>query len=148
MNQGHDCGCDHWSWACLTYEMMTRKLPHHRRGMDQLELFRAIANNIYAFPTDGSIAGNAKHLIKKVLVVKPKKRLGSLAGGVDDIYAHPWFADVDFGALRRKEVKAPWLPEIKDPLDASKFQSWDLEDVTKRSFPEISPKKHKIFNDF
>ena len=148
MNKGHDYACDHWSWAVLTYEMMARKVPHHRRGMDQLELFRAIANNIYAFPTDGSIGGNVKRLIKKVLVVNPKKRLGSLAGGVDDIYAHPWFEDVDFAALRRKEIEAPWLPQITDPLDTSKFQTWDLEDVTKRKYPEISPRKHKIFNDF
>jgi serine/threonine protein kinase len=148
-NQGHDYSCDHWSWAVLTYEMMTGSTPFHRRGMDQIGLFRAIASCDYKFPKDGNMSSNAKDLIKRVLLLNQRKRLGSLAGGVDDIFAHKWFKDTDFGALRRKEVEAPWLPNIKDPLDSSKFQQWDhLEEITKRQYPKLASKAHKLFEDF
>jgi len=33
----------------------------------------------------------------------PKQRLGSV-GDIEEIQAHPWFDDFDWGALLRKEV--------------------------------------------
>jgi serine/threonine protein kinase len=117
--------------------------------MDQISLFRSIANCEYKFPTDGKMSWTSKDLIKRVLLLNPGKRLGSLAGGVDDVFAHKWFKEIDFAALRRREVEAPWLPEIKDPLDSSKFQRWDhLEDMTKRQYPTLSSKAQKFFEDF
>jgi len=38
------------------------------------------------------------------LLKDPKQRLGSV-GDIEEIQAHPWFDDFDWGALLRKEVK-------------------------------------------
>jgi serine/threonine protein kinase len=140
---------DHWSWGILIYEMLIGYTPFYAEGIDQITLFRYVVSGAFRFPDGGMISEQAEDLIKRILVGDPNKRLGSLAGGLKDIYAHSWFNDMDFAALRRKEVQAPWSPEIKDPLDTSSFEKWDhLEDKTFAKYPMISPSDNKIFESF
>ena len=37
-------------------------------------------------------------------------RLGS-KGDVNDVISHPWFADIDFDALFRREIVPPYKPD-------------------------------------
>ena len=79
----------------------------------------------------------------------PTRRLGSLAGGAFDIYNHPWFRSIDFSLLRRMELKPPFVPKIRNPLDASNFDDWShLDDKFVMSFNEITPKQGRIFENF
>ena len=39
----------------------------------------------------------------------------------------PWLKDVDWSAYQKKTVKAPWLPDCKDPLDTSNFAPYEHE---------------------
>ena len=79
----------------------------------------------------------------------PRKRLGSLAGGEDDIPAHPFFADMDFAKIRHKDYPAPMVPDIKDPLDSSKFENWDhLKDKLTTKYPKLEGKDAHIFDNF
>ena len=54
--------------------------------------------------------------------------------GIHDIaYTHDdtcarRFSDVDFDKLISKQITAPWVPEIQDPLDASNFDEYDEDD--------------------
>jgi serine/threonine protein kinase len=149
LNQGHDKGADHWSWGILIFEMIAGYIPFYADGIDQITLFRFIVKGSFLFPGEGIMSKEVKDLIKRILVTDPRKRLGSLAGGLDDIYTHSWFTGVDFAALRRKEVEAPWKPEIKDPLDKSKFENWShLKEKCKEDYPDITPKAQKIFESF
>jgi serine/threonine protein kinase len=140
---------DHWSWGVLIYEMIAGYTPFYAEGIDQITLFRFIVKGTFRFPHKGTMSVQVEDLIKRLLVADPRKRLGSLAGGLQEIYAHSWYTGMDFAALRRKEVEAPWTPEIKDPLDTSKFENWEhLEVKTADDFPRISPKNQKIFERF
>lgn len=48
-------------------------------------------------------------------------RLGSGPEGAKAIRSHAWFAGCDWDAFCRKEVRAPFVPVIKDDLDVSNF---------------------------
>lgn len=55
---------------------------------------------------------------------------GNKSGGADDVMNHAWFKNslFDWDALLNKELKAPYAPSCKDPLDASNFDVYEEED--------------------
>lgn len=40
-------------------------------------------------------------------------RLGT-KGGVDEIINHPWFYGLDWEAIKKKEIKAPYVPALEN----------------------------------
>jgi serum/glucocorticoid-regulated kinase 2 len=52
-----------------------------------------------------------KDIISKLLEKDPTKRLGS--NGYKEIMNHKWFKDIDFDALMKKEIDAPFIPNLK-----------------------------------
>lgn len=148
LNQGHNMAADHWALATLTYEMIAGYTPFYVKGMDQITLYRFVVKGEFNFPPR-LFSAQAKTFIRKVLVGDPRKRLGSLAGGLGDLFNDPWFKSIDFSALRRRELEAPWVPTIKDPLDPSKFDSWDhIKVKTKEDYPRLPAKAQALFKDF
>lgn len=61
----------------------------------------------------------AKELLKNLLVGDLSKRYGNLRAGSSDIFAHGWFAEVDWDKLYRREIPAPYVPKIAGEGDAS-----------------------------
>ena len=58
--------------------------------------------------------------------------------------------EVNFGKLIKKQIQAPWTPEVNDPLDTSNFESMDEEedeDFLAGKKP-LSAKEQIIFRDF
>ena len=41
---------------------------------------------------------------------------------------HRFFRSLDFDALARRELAAPWKPTLKNPLDTSNFDEYDEDD--------------------
>jgi len=62
-----------------------------------------------------------KDLVKKLLVRVPNRRLGCMQGGVAELKQHPWFAGFDWEALAQRKMKAPHVPKVSSPDDASNF---------------------------
>ena len=148
LNRGHDKGADHWSLAVLIYEMISGQTPFYKSGMDQISLFRAIVKGEYTFPRQG-MSAEVQDLLIRMLVTSPSQRLGSLARGSKDLYRHLWFSEVNFDRLKAKEIRAPWIPRIKDSLDCTNFESWShLQDKMTIQDPPISPQDQKIFEAF
>jgi hypothetical protein len=48
-------------------------------------------------------------------------------GDEDEIGPSDWGSAIDWVVLRTKATPAPWVPSIKDPLDASNFADRDEE---------------------
>mmetsp|Transcript_45798 Transcript_45798/g.85081 ORF Transcript_45798/g.85081 Transcript_45798/m.85081 type:complete len:168 (+) Transcript_45798:778-1281(+) len=148
LSRGHDKGADYWSWGVLIYEMIVGVTPFYDHGIEQIELFKKIVQGKYIFPRK-LMTTPVRDLVKKVLVVRPSNRLGSLAGGDKDIRRQEWFDDFDFDGLMRKEIKAPWVPKLKDPLDVSNFDNWDhLDTPPDKKQKPLSEKEQKMFKDF
>ena len=147
-NRGHDWGADHWSVGCMIFEMMSGRTPFYEDNMDQLTLFRGIVSGKFKFPRHG-MSKHAKEIVQDFLKVDPSYRLGSLAGGLRDIYLHSWFGDIDFRQLRKQAITPPWQPNIKDPLDSTNFSDWShLEDKDKFKGKPLTSKQQEIFKSF
>jgi protein kinase A len=115
--------------------------------MDQMELFKANVRGRFTLPR--GISAEGASIIEGLIKKDPSQRLGSLKGGEDDILNHPWFASIDVEKLRNKEIKAPFVPAIKDPLDASNFDDWShLEDKMKKKYPKLTAKQEQVFATF
>ncbi len=68
-----------------------------------------------------------RDLIKRLLVHNPNQRLGALKAGAADVKAHPWFANFDWAAFSKRQMKAPYIPQV----DSFKYRFhnhiWRLE---------------------
>lgn len=53
----------------------------------------------------------------------PTKRLGTLAGGVQELMDHPWFSSIDWKKLENREIKSPYKPVIDDERDVKYFNT-------------------------
>lgn len=149
LNRGNDKGADHWSYAVMLYEMIAGYTPFYTEGMDQMALFRKICSGDFSFPPSGVMSMEVEDLLQRFFVVEPTRRLGSLARGINEIYAHLWFSQIDFAELRHKTIEAPWVPDIKDPLDKSNFENWDhLDDRTLKTYPGLLPFEDEVFRTF
>jgi serine/threonine protein kinase len=147
LNRGHNWSADHWSLGVLIFELISGDTPFYEQGMDQMDLFRAIVKGEYFLPRNFS--EKVGNIVDGFLTKNPAQRLGSLANREDDIYSHPWFANVNWDRFRQKLVKAPNVPKIKNPLDASNFDDWShLEDKTKMDFPALKPAQEQLFDAF
>lgn len=105
---------DWWSYGVLVYEMMCTRTPFfHQKG--RKAIFQGIIKADPQFPMHFS--AESQDLILKLLQKDAPARLGMGETGARAIMDHPWFADIDFAALERKETSPPWVPDVKGVMD-------------------------------
>jgi serine/threonine protein kinase len=71
---------------------------------------------------------DAQDLLERLITADLTKRLGNLYGGSQDVKTHPWFAEVTWDRLSRKDIDAPYTPPVKAGAgDASQFDRYPEE---------------------
>ena len=71
---------------------------------------------------------DAVDLLSQLITPDLTKRLGNLHGGPDDVKNHPWFAEVTWDRLLRKDIDAPYVPPVRAGQgDASQFDKYPEE---------------------
>jgi len=115
--KGHNRAVDYWSIGILIFEMLHGMPPFY--DDNPMITYTKIFNGKIEWPA--IINNTAKDLISRLLQDQPTKRLGCLAGGVDDIKQHAWMHGFDYEAKLRYEMKAPWVPKLKGNQDLSFF---------------------------
>jgi protein kinase A len=156
LSKGHDKSADIWSFGVMIYEMLFGTNPffdYDDPTINQTVLFKRIVKADFQRPRKqlsldayDTTSAAAKDLIRSLLVVKPNQRLGCMGKGDISIRNHPWFSDIDFGKLYRKEIEAPWVPEISDPFDGKNFNT--VIPKTKSGLRELSKEEQKQFEEF
>ncbi|KAJ0407956.1 hypothetical protein ATCC90586_001984 [Pythium insidiosum] len=133
LNKGHGKAVDHWALGCLIYELIAGRTPFQHN--DQNKIFEKILQGRQFVKFHPRFDADAKDLVMKLLEPNPALRIGSLAGGMQDVVNHPFFANAkfDWSALVKKTTKAPYVPQIKDPFDAGNFDAYP-EDANIRPF--------------
>jgi len=149
LSKGHDKGVDYWAYGVLIYEMLVGRSPFYSYGTDQVSLFKRIVQVKYTFPHGGGIHELAQDLIQRLIVRRQANRLGCLSRGDMDVRDHMWFNIIYVDKLLRKQIPPPWVPRIKDPLDATHFDSYrHLENEVPSNKPQLSPAQQALFKDF
>lgn len=149
LSKGHDKGADYWAFGVLIYEMLVGYSPFYSHDMDQVGLFKRIVGAKYAFPQGGIVQDVAKHLIHRLLQRRQADRLGCLSRGDQDIRDHKWFHIINTQKLLNRQIPPPWIPRLKDPLDATHFDSYaHLENEPPPNYPPPTRDQQILFKDF
>ena len=127
----YDRAVDWWGVGCVTYEMITGRLPFESRDPDQL--FTQILTEEVRIPP--FMSADAKDLIVHLLEKNPNFRLGGGSDtGAKDVLDHPFFAPIDLVKLENKEIAPPFVPTIKSETDASNFDPTFTNEVNPKHF--------------
>lgn len=109
---GHSFAVDWWTFGVLIYEMVTGRPPfmnknHHKLGILIRQgnvIFPELRHNI-------PMSDELKDVISRLLDKNQSTRLGS-NGDADEIVNHPWFYGFDWEKLMKRELEAPYKPDI------------------------------------
>ncbi|QDS75681.1 hypothetical protein FKW77_007627 [Venturia effusa] len=108
---------DFWSLGVLVFEMCCGWSPFYAE--DTQQMYKNIAFGKVRFPRD-ALSTEGRNFVKGLLNRNPRHRLGC-AGDAKELKSHPFFADVDWEQLTKKNVVPPFKPKLKGELDVSNF---------------------------
>ena len=127
LGKGYDRMCDFWSFGIIMFEMICGYKPFDIN--EKKKVIIDYNNLTISFIDD--IKDSSKDLIKKLLVVNPKERIGF--NSIDDIKNHDFFKNVDFNKVLSKEEIPPFIPQIDNDLDLKYFDT-KFTDMELQSF--------------
>jgi len=114
-----------WSLGILIYEMLCGYTPFWDSG-SPLKIYENILRGRVKYPA--YIHQDAQNLLERLITADLSKRLGNLYGGSKDVKSHPWFAEVTWDRLARKDIDAPYTPPVRAGAgDASQFDKYPEE---------------------
>jgi len=115
--QGHGTAVDWWSLGTLMYEMLIGLPPFYSQNINIM--YQQILNATLTFPSDVEISPEAKSLLGGLLTRDPTKRLGTEDKNASDLKRHPFFKDIDWDTLYKKEIEAPFRPKVNSIMDVT-----------------------------
>ncbi|CAH2328716.1 kinase C eta type [Pelobates cultripes] len=140
---------DWWAMGVLLFEMLSGHAPFEAENED--DLFEAILNDEVNYPA--WLSQDAVGILQAFMKKKPNKRLGSLAlGGEKAILWHPFFKDINWDKLNKKEIEPPFRPRIKSREDVSNFdpefvkEDAVLTPIDERLLPMINQDEFRHFS--
>lgn len=114
-----------WSLGILIFEMLAGFTPFWDSG-SPLKIYENILKGRVKYPP--YIHPDAQDLLGKLITADLTKRLGNLHGGSRDVMTHPWFAEVTWERLAKKDIDAPYVPPVRGGAgDASLFDKYPEE---------------------
>uniref|UniRef100_A0AAG5CT25 non-specific serine/threonine protein kinase n=1 Tax=Anopheles atroparvus TaxID=41427 RepID=A0AAG5CT25_ANOAO len=142
--KGHTFAADWWSFGVLMFEMLTGNLPFH--GSNRNDTMNQILKTKLGMPEN--LSPEAQSLLRALFKRNPLNRLGAGPNGIDDIKRHEFFANVDWDAFERKEVRPPFIPAVSRD-DAFYFDS-EYTNKSPKDSPggPVSASAHEIFRGF
>ncbi|KAF2164720.1 hypothetical protein M409DRAFT_25113 [Zasmidium cellare ATCC 36951] len=124
-SKGYNKSVDWWSLGILIFEMLAGFTPFWDAG-SPLKIYENILKGRVKYPP--YIHPDAQDLLSKLITADLTKRLGNLHGGSKDVMTHPWFAEVTWERLAKKDIDAPYVPPVRGGAgDASLFDKYPEE---------------------
>lgn len=107
---------DFWALGIAMFEMAAGYLPYVSNSQDTL--FAKIVYEPIKYPKN--MYPPLRSLLVSLLQKDPELRLGHGPEDAAEIKAHPFFSDIDFDKLRRKEIPPPFIPTPDTPEETTK----------------------------
>ena len=110
MQQGHSYPADFFALGVIGYEFMIGNRPYYGKNRKQIKKF--IISYQAKIKFNNSKKGwsqNSKDFINRLLQRRPIKRLGY--SGIKELKNHLWLKDIDWDALKKKKIIAPYKPK-------------------------------------
>ncbi|KAF2736202.1 Pkinase-domain-containing protein [Polyplosphaeria fusca] len=124
-SKGYNKSVDWWSLGILIFEMLCGFTPFWDGG-SPMKIYENILKGRVKYPP--YIHHDAQDLLQKLITSDLTKRLGNLHGGSKDVMNHPWFAEVTWERLQKKDIDAPYVPPVRAGVgDASQFDKYPEE---------------------
>ncbi|KAF1821915.1 Pkinase-domain-containing protein [Dissoconium aciculare CBS 342.82] len=124
-SKGYNKSVDWWSLGILIFEMLAGFTPFWDAG-SPLKIYENILKGRVKYPP--YIHPDAQDLLSKLITADLTHRLGNLVGGSRDVMQHPWFAEVTWERLLKKDIDAPYVPPVRGGVgDASLFDKYPEE---------------------
>lgn len=95
---------DYWSYGCLIYEMLCGKPPFYAAAPGLI--YQRVLTEDLQFPP--GIPPVARDLLRRLLAKEQSQRLGFR--GIEEIFQHPFFADIDWARVENEETLPPIVP--------------------------------------
>ncbi|CAG7557699.1 unnamed protein product [Fusarium equiseti] len=144
-NKGYNKSVDWWSLGILIYEMLCGYTPFWDSG-SPMKIYENILKGKVKYPA--YVNADAQNLLERLITADLTKRLGNLYGGPADVKNHPWFAEVTWDRLARKDIDAPYTPPVKAGAgDASQFDRYP-EDPEKYGMVGGTDEYGHMFTEF
>jgi len=106
---GYSLAIDWWSLGIVAYEMLTGWPPFFDRNFNVM--CEKILRKPVKLPSKYKISQDCSDFICKGLLQRdPLLRLGNTADGFLGIERHPYFQEMNWTALRSREVTPPFIP--------------------------------------
>jgi protein-serine/threonine kinase len=140
---GYDKAVDWWSLGTVIYEMLVGHSPL-KENKNKLDL------ETYKKPIEKhkNLSANAFDLVKMLLKVDPKERLGSGPRDAEEIKEHEFFKGVNWKNVIDRKLKPPYRPHVRNDLDFSNFDRTFIEEDP-NSFPnELFPSSQQTLENY
>ena len=117
LKQGHSYPADFFAIGVIGYELMLGHRPYS--GNNRKQIKNAILSHQALIKFNKMRKGwseNSRDFINKLIQRRPIKRLGY--SGIKELKNHIWFKGINWDLLKKKKIKAPYIPkEGKDYFD-------------------------------
>ena len=134
MMQGKACGksVDWFSLGIVIFEILSGQNPFKGKNQQPTDHSRLYAKmkELLGRETEllegyeNKFSPEAFDLLSKLLRYDPEERLGCRELGAIEVKQHPFFSEIDFQKLERKELTAPFVPDLPEGTsDFSNFQT-------------------------
>eukprot|EP00826_Nyctotherus_ovalis_P001611 TRINITY_DN10269_c0_g13_i1.p1 TRINITY_DN10269_c0_g13~~TRINITY_DN10269_c0_g13_i1.p1 ORF type:complete len:701 (-),score=112.04 TRINITY_DN10269_c0_g13_i1:759-2861(-) len=128
--KGHTLTVDYYCLGALIYEMIVGLPPHY--STDREEMYRGILHDEAEMPN--TFSDPLKDFLQRLLVKSPKHRLGA-EQGIRELKEHPWCADIDWSAYRKRKVEPPFKPSLgRSHFDPEYIASISVGQKVERSY--------------
>jgi serine/threonine protein kinase len=142
--EGYGNSVDWWSLGTLMYEMFTGWPPFYDKNIRTM--MQKILHASLVFPDKFDISEKAKSMMEGLLSRKLEERLGA-NNDHQKIMEHPFYEKMDWDALKRREIKPPFLPKVKGETDIGNFDK-GFTKMPARLTPEAADNHLQKFEDF
>lgn len=107
IGKGYGLAADWWSMGVILYEFVCGAVPFGEEEEDPYSVYECVLTHRLKYPNYIDPNLPAKKIIETFLDKNPGQRI---LGDITQLKAHPWFTDIDWQQLIRRETTAPFIP--------------------------------------